>query len=732
MKIGSKMTALGVTLIGTTVACILGILLWQSSKVEDTLKTHFNKQAQHEMELAVADAKNLLSTQHATLSKQLENDMHVVLDIVRRGGGLRLMDETVDWKAVNQISKESSTVPLNKMALGETWLGQNADPNTPTPMVDEIMGMTGTTCTVFQTMNSQGDLLRVATNILKTDGKRAVGTYIPSSSIVAKTIKSGETFRGTAYVVNAWYLTQYRPIKDASGKVLGCVYVGILQEGVEQLRQGFKAVVLGDTGSLTVFAGSGGSAGEVKIHKDAQREGSNLFELKDATGNAVYKDLTQEAKNADGKVVTIETSISDAGSGPPRELILSAVYFEPWDWVILGTGYLEEFMVGQRATANDLESTKWWTVGIGVIMLLLAALAFFLYARKMSGSIGTTVAVMAEINQGNLDVPQLAARQGRNRDELDELSTVVNAMGQRLRQVVSSVQESAQSVTEGSTELNDTSRTLAEGASNQASAVEEVSASMEEMTSSIQQNTDNARQTEKTARHSAGTAEQGGKAVTQTVEAMRQIADKIAIIEDIARQTNLLALNAAIEAARAGEHGKGFAVVAAEVRKLAERSGVAAAEISDLSAHSVSIAEEAGSMLGKMVPDITKTAELIQEISAASDEQNTGAIQIKDAILELDRVVQQNAAESDHVADASGILAEHARQLQQTIGFFHLGNTSSMPRARISASRSKAKALPQTKPKPKAKPLPQAKPASKSGSAGVSLDMDDDGGFERF
>jgi methyl-accepting chemotaxis protein len=741
MKIGPKLTLLGTALVGTTVACILGILLWKSSNVSETLTKHFDLQAQAEMSLAVADARNLLDTQHATLVKQLENDMHVVLDLERRGGGLHTLDDTVEWKAVNQITKAATTVSLPKMALGDTWLGRNSDPNTPTPLVDEIMKLTGTTCTVFQTMNDRGDLLRVATNILKTDGQRAVGTYIPASSIVARTIRSGETYRGTAFVVNAWYLTQYRPIKDGSGKVVGCLYVGILQESVEQLRRAFKNVKLGRSGFLTVFGGSGSAEGVIKMHRDDKVEGTNLLSETDASGRTVYKDLSAKAKEAGGRVVTIETDLK-APDGS-RTAILSAVYFKPWDWVVLGTGYLDEFMGGQQATESALASTNWWTMGIGAVMLLLGVLVFVLFARKMSGTIGATVTVMSDINQGDLDVPRLAARTGRMRDEMDDLGAAVNAMGDKLREVVSEVQAAAESVTLGSGELTDTSQALAEGASNQASAVEEVSASMEEMTANIEQNTGNARETEKIARQAASDAEEGGKSVTQTVEAMRQIADKIAIIEEIARQTNLLALNAAIEAARAGEHGKGFAVVAAEVRKLAERSGVAAAEISELSASSVAIAEQAGAMLDKMVPDITRTAELIQEISASSDEQNAGATQIKDAVLELDRVVQQNAAESEHVAAASETLSGHAMQLQQIIGYFRLGGSAAAPaRARVSvkAARPKAKPLPARTgpaPAPKAasKPSPKAVPADEPADAGgldLDMDMGEDTEFEKF
>jgi len=193
---------------------------------------------------------------------------------------------------------------------------------------------------------------------------------------------------------------------------------------------------------------------------------------------------------------------------------------------------------------------------------------------------------------------------------------------------------------------------------------------MEQVVSNIKQNADNAQQTEKIALKAAQDAKEGGKAVTETVFAMKEIANKISIIEEIARQTNLLALNAAIEAARAGEHGKGFAVVATEVRKLAERSQTAAGEINKLSGSSVEVAEKAGEMLTRIVPDIQRTAELVSEINAASNEQNSGAEQINKAIQQLDKVIQQNASATEQMASTSEELSSQAEQLQDTIEFF--------------------------------------------------------------
>ncbi len=271
--------------------------------------------------------------------------------------------------------------------------------------------------------------------------------------------------------------------------------------------------------------------------------------------------------------------------------------------------------------------------------------------------------------EGNLTV------EVRERSAQDKLMQAMNSMVARLNEIVMTVKGAANNVAYGSQQLSSTSEQMSQGNSEQAAAAEEASASMEQMASNIRQNADNAMETEKIAMKSAENAREGGESVKETVVAMKSIAEKISIIEEIARQTNLLALNAAIEAARAGEHGKGFAVVASEVRKLAERSQKAAREISKLSISSVDIAEKAGDMLSKIVPNIQKTAELVQEISAASNEQNTGSAQINKSIQQLDEVIQQNASASEEMASTAGELSDQARRLRDTIEFFTVSET---------------------------------------------------------
>ncbi|MFA4875506.1 MAG: methyl-accepting chemotaxis protein [bacterium] len=266
--------------------------------------------------------------------------------------------------------------------------------------------------------------------------------------------------------------------------------------------------------------------------------------------------------------------------------------------------------------------------------------------------------------------------------ENDSLGKSLSTMVENLSKVVTEVKTAAENVASGSQQFSASSGQLSNGNTEQAASAEEVSSAVEEMTATIRQNSDNALQTEKLALKSANDAMESGKAVSETVSAMKEIASRISIIEEIARQTNLLALNAAIEAARAGEHGKGFAVVASEVRKLAERSQTAAGEISQLSTTSVEVAEKAGQMLGKLVPDIQKTAELVQEISASSKEQNTGVDQINAAIQQLNQVIQQNAGAAEEMSSTSEELASQAEQLQSTVSFFKIAEAESAPMRR--------------------------------------------------
>ncbi|EPX64847.1 Methyl-accepting chemotaxis protein I (serine chemoreceptor protein) [Cystobacter fuscus DSM 2262] len=322
---------------------------------------------------------------------------------------------------------------------------------------------------------------------------------------------------------------------------------------------------------------------------------------------------------------------------------------------------------------NIYAVARGWILSVVGASLLVGVLLSILIARIIARPLHEALRVADRIADGDLSVRVTSETQ----DETGRLLSAMQRMVLKLSQVISEVREGAGTLASASAQVSSSSQSLSHGTNEQATSVEETTASLEQMTSTITQNRDHSRQMEQMALQGARDAEEGGRAVKETVEAMNSIAEKITIIEEISYQTNLLALNAAIEAARAGAHGKGFAVVATEVRKLAERSQTAAREISGLASSSVKVASRSGQLLSELVPSIRKTADLVQEVVAASAEQATGVTQMNKAMLHVDQVTQRNASASEELASTAEELSAQAEALQQLVSFFHLATEGS-------------------------------------------------------
>ena len=404
-----------------------------------------------------------------------------------------------------------------------------------------------------------------------------------------------------------------------------------------------------------------------------------------------------------------------AGGGATKELYSKMSFvkrFPSWGWIIGSGIYFDDV-----DTVFYKEAAKYAAFAAGIIALILAV--SMLITRKVVGALNEAVRVSNRLAEGDLSVDIDI----QNRDETGQLLTAMKNMVGRLQDIVVRVKAAAGTVSEGSGRLSTGAEMVSQRTTEQAASAEEASSSVEEMHATIKQNADNAMMTEKIALKSAADAQESGKAVAEAVYAMKNIAEKITIIEEIARQTNLLALNAAIEAARAGEHGRGFAVVASEVRKLAERSHTAAVEIGMLSGSTVDIAERAGAMLTKLVPDIQKTAELVQEITAASREQASGTDQINSSIQQLNQVIQQNAGAAEDISSTSQELSSQADELLRTISFFHINGNGAAGPALAPPARP-AKALGHVQPaRPRQPRLEMAHAQTGGRTAGVHLDL---------
>jgi len=458
----------------------------------------------------------------------------------------------------------------------------------------------------------------------------------------------------------------FRPYEPSGGEPAAFIAYPIVSEGTVDLVIAMQMSLKRINAVMQERTGMGETGESYLVGPENLMRSDSYLDPENHSVSASFANPDRGSVNTEAARKALE-GITDAKitTDYNRSRVLSA--FTPLD--VYDTTWALISEINEAEVSEPVNNLVMFIVISAVIIVIIAVIASLLFSRTISKPLNKAVKFADTIANGDLT----DSMEIHTKDEIGQLANSLRNMQNQLTEVARGVKTASDNVASGSQEISSSSQQMSQGATEQASSAEQVSSSMEEMTSNIRQNTDNAVQTEKIAAQAAQDAEKGGQAVSKTVSAMREISEKISIIDDIARNTNLLALNAAIEAARAGEQGKGFAVVAAEVRKLAERSQKAAGEISDLSSDSVDVAEEAGQMLEKMVPDIKKTAELVQEISASSKEQDSGAEQINQAVMQLDQVIQQNASSSEEMASMAEELDSQADTLQDSVSFFKLG-----------------------------------------------------------
>jgi methyl-accepting chemotaxis protein len=381
-------------LTGVFLVAILVVRLRTSQEVHETVAA----QSAETLDRAALDLRLVCETAHAELQRQVAAALRVAEDVARRQGGIAAGQPAVTWRAINQFDKSATEVTLPRVLAGRDWLGQNADPASPTPVVDEITRLSGAAATVFQRMNERGDMLRVATTVRSKEGRRGVGSFIPATQpdgqpnpVVSRVLR-GERFEGRAFVVDAWYLTAYQPLRDAAGQVTGMLFVGVREDSLASIRKAVIETRIGRTGTVHVLGGKGAQRGTLIVAPPPRAEGENLLEATDASGKAHVRAVVERALLLAPGAVARESYLAPAEGGGTRERVLSFAYYAPWDWIIVAEMDHAEAVMAGAAVAGSL---SWTALGVLLASLLLLGAAAWT-ARRAAAAMAAPVEQLAE------------------------------------------------------------------------------------------------------------------------------------------------------------------------------------------------------------------------------------------------------------------------------------------------------------------------------------------------
>lgn len=612
----------------------LGLLTREYSLVEGKLAGQGNTLARNEAARVAKDLFLLVRSQDEFARQKAKADLAVANEILGREGALHFADPPIAWTAVNQLTGEPRDVKLPGMFAGEAWLGNITDPRIPAPIVDQVQQLVGGICTIFQRMNEEGELIRIATTILNKDGRRAVGTYIPAKlpdgaeNLLVKTIISGNVHVGRAYAANSWALGAYQPLFDENKRVVGAIFVGMQLESLASVRAGVADIVVGEHGSAMVIGADGADRGRCLSSYQSHDDGKLLLENdgSDAEHSYVERILATATKLVSGDVAFLEYSVP-APNGAERRMLAAFTYFRPWEWVLVATTEIAGYQGAiERTRANIRAVIYWLALGGGMLVLLATALAWRLARRLRRAALRAATAAergssgdleggrralwqhLAQAPPANGDAARAGSSSSsmalpRAPTRMDELERVQWALVGLFDSVQATLGDLRGGADDALARMGNFSPPAERAATSSADlpsvshrvwgSARELGTASERLLVELTEFLERGETTGLAVAERRPILESVDGAMRRLVEAMGVVSERLGEVHEqvgefsqvlgtisgVVEQTNLLAINAAIEAEKAGESGTGFLVIAREIRRLSDQAAVAAQAI---------------------------------------------------------------------------------------------------------------------------------------------------------